>query len=121
MTKSRLLVPAAAFAQIALLVALPPFARAPEYRKAVESVLSRESGPVTLLTGGWDTPSVRYYTRLASDRVVLRETPASVEASTFYLLESSAWKEKTGMMDALKATSSVTFEGGGVTVYRVRK
>jgi hypothetical protein len=119
--KGRILAPAAALAQIALLVALPPFARVPEYRKAVDLILSRESGPVTILSGGWDTPAVRYYARHARDRVVLRESPASVEASTFYLLESSAWKDKSGMMDALRWTSTFAADVGGVTVYRVTK
>ena len=37
------------------------------------------------------------------------------------LLESSAWKDKTGMMEPLNATSSLAFEGGGVKVYRITK
>jgi hypothetical protein len=87
----------------------------------VEAILAREPGPVTIVAGGWDSPSVRYYTRRATDRVLLRTTPPSVDASPFYLLESSAWRDQTGIMDPLKATASVTFDGGGVTVYRVAR
>jgi hypothetical protein len=143
----RVLLPAVVSAQIVLLVALQrpgrlaapgyPFERVPEYGNAVNAVLSESRGPVTILSAGWDWPSVQYYSRNAADRVTVtpRLAPGGVshaameeiagKTSAFYLVESFAWKDKSGRVEAelarLKAAPALVFEGGGVKVYRVMK
>lgn len=122
------LLPAVAAAQIAVLATLPPLENTPAYGKAVEAVLARETGPLTLVSGGWDRPALRYYTRNAAARVSLREYAGEIPAlldgrPDFYYLESVMWGERPPEMRKefarLDLDLRLVYEGGGTSVYQV--
>lgn len=121
---------AACVAQIALFALLPAFAGAIRYREPVEALLSADKGPLTILTSGWDGPSVRYYTRHDHGRVVLSSWsgPASMipmAPSPLYFLHSNSWGEKSGEVRSAAERTGLTltavFSGPQVTVYRLSR
>jgi hypothetical protein len=120
---------AACAAQVALFALLPPFADATEYRAPVEALLSAEKGPLTILTSGWDGPSVRYYSRHDQARVFLNSWSGQggtlpADPRPLYFLQSN-WGEKSGEVRSAAERSGLTltavFNGGRVTVYRLSR
>lgn len=117
--RRKLLLPAAAAAQVLLLCLLPPYAGGTGYRAATSALLARDPGPLTLVTGGWDGPAVRYYCRKESGRVQLRDGREEVpeDGRPVYYLRSDSWGDRTGRVSS---GAAVVYEGGRIKVVRLR-